>query len=60
MVELLDWVVRGDFAGESKRILKGTIFYLKELENKKQNKNKQKKTHQKTTTTKKHVTTFIG
>lgn len=43
MVELLDWVVRGDFAGESKRILKGTIFYLKELENKKQNKNKQKK-----------------
>lgn len=52
MVELLDWVVRGDFAGESKRILKGTIFYLKELENKKQNKNKQKKTHQKTTTKK--------
>lgn len=32
MVQLLDWVVRGDFAGESKRILQRTIFYLKELE----------------------------
>lgn len=59
MVELLDWVVRGDFAGESKRILKGTIFYLKELENKKQNKNKQKNPTKKQQQ-KKHVTTFIG
>lgn len=47
MVQLLDWVVRGDFAGESKRMLKGTIFYLKELENTKKKNPK-------------HVTTFIG